>query len=145
MITPNIEGTYHLVRREFPDGTIQNFPAVDGMMTYTKDFRNFSVVWKDERNRFYSETYVARYTLTDKEYAETAEYLIVDDQIGGKGINYDLANTTAKSPVAVAGGHVKFALPQDFEKNLGITVDFGEDKLKATVKDQFIDYWEKVH
>ena len=50
------------------------------MITYTKEFRNFSVVWKDNEGRFNSKCYVARYTLTDKEYAETSEYLIVDDQ-----------------------------------------------------------------
>jgi hypothetical protein len=98
MVAPSIEGTYQLVRRELPDGTVQLPPAVMGMITYTKEFRSFSVVWKDNEGRFYSECYVARYTLTDKEYAETSEYLIVNDQIGGKGINYDLSNTTAKFP-----------------------------------------------
>ena len=82
MVAPNIEGTYQLVRRELPDGTVQFPPAMKGMITYTKEFRNFSVVWKDDQGRFYSECYVARYTLTDQEYAETSEYLIVDDQIG---------------------------------------------------------------
>ena len=87
MVAPNIEGTYQLVRRELPDGTVQFPPAVKGMITYTKEFRNFSVVLKDDQGRFYSECYVARYTLTDQEYAETSEYLIVDDQIGDKGIS----------------------------------------------------------
>ena len=87
MVAPNIEGTYQFVRRELPDGTVQFHPAVKGMITYTKEFRNFSVVWKDDQGRFYSECYVARYTLTDQEYAETSDYLIVDDQIGDKGIS----------------------------------------------------------
>ena len=92
MVAPNIEGTYQRVRRELPDGTVQFPPAVKGMITYTKEFRNFSVVSKDDQGRFYSECYVARYRLTDQEYAETSEYLIVDDQIGDKGISYDLSN-----------------------------------------------------
>jgi hypothetical protein len=29
-----------------------------GMITYTKEFRNFSVVSKDDQGRFYSECYV---------------------------------------------------------------------------------------
>jgi len=115
-----------------------------GMMTLTKQFRNFSVVWKDERGKFYSECYVARYTLTDKEYTETPAYLIVDDQIGGKGIRYDLSNDTAKSPVSVDGQRIRFALPQPFEKALSITVEFDGAKLTATGKDLFIDYWERV-
>ena len=144
MVAPNIEGTYQLVRRELPDGTVQFPPAMKGMITYTKEFRNFSVVSKDDQGRFYSECYVARYTLTDQEYAETSEYLIVDDQIGDKGISYDLSNTTAKSPVSIDGGRIRFALPQPFEQAASITVEFDGATLKATLKDLFIDYWEKV-
>jgi hypothetical protein len=44
MVAPNIEGTYQFVRRELPDGTVQFHPAVKGMFTYTKEFRNFSIV-----------------------------------------------------------------------------------------------------
>ena len=125
--------------------TLASFPpAMKGMITYTKEFRNFSVVSKDDQGRFYSECYVARYTLTDQEYAETSEYLIVDDQIGDKGISYDLSNTTAKSPVSIDGGRIRFALPQPFEQALSITVEFDGATLKATGKDLFIDYWEKV-
>jgi hypothetical protein len=72
MAAPSIEGTYRLIRRVLPDGTVQSPPAVQGMITYTKEFRNFSAVWKDGKGRFYSECYVARYTLTEKEYKETA-------------------------------------------------------------------------
>jgi hypothetical protein len=144
MATPHIEGTYRLVRRELPDGTVQHPPTVKGMITFTKEYRNFSVVWKDEQSRFYSECYVARYTLTDKEYSETSDYLIVNDQIGGKGISYDLSNTTAKSPVSIGGKRISFALPQPFEKALSITVEFDGGILKATGKDLFVDYWEKV-
>ena len=144
MADPNVEGTYQFVRRELPDGTVQFPPDVKGIITYTKALRNFSIVWKDEKGNFYSECYVARYTLTDKEYTETSEYLIIDDQIEGKGISYDLSNNTAKSPVSFDGGRIIFALPQPFEQALSITVEFEGTELKATGKDQFIDYWEKV-
>ena len=73
---------------------------------------------------------MARYRLTDQEYAETSEYLIVDDQIGDKGISYDLSNTTAKSPVST-----RFALSQPFEQALSITVEFEGATLKATGKE----------
>ena len=48
----------------------------------------------------------------------------MDDQIGDKGISYDLSNTTAKSPVSIDGGRIRFALPQPFEQALSITVEF---------------------
>ena len=68
----------------------------------------------------------------------------MDDQIGGNGISYDLSNTSVKSPVSLDGGRIQFALPHPFEQALSITVEFYGAKLKATGKDLFIDYWEKV-
>lgn len=144
MTAPNIEGTYRLVRRELPDGTVQLPPVVQGMLTFTTAFRNFSVVWKDDQGKFYSECYVARYTLTEQEYTETPEYLIIHDQIGGKETSYDLSGSSASSPVSVDAGRVRFALPQPFEQALSITVEFDGSQLKATGEDLFIDYWEKV-
>lgn len=144
MAAPSIEGTYQLVRRELPDGTVQHPPQVKGMLTMTKGHRNFSVVWKDEKGKYYSECYVARYKLTDKEYSETSEYLIINDQIGGKGISYNLSAQTAASPVMVEGSRVGFALPQPFEKALSIEVVFDGPNLTATGKDLFVDYWERV-
>ena len=144
MIAPSIEGTYQFVRRELRDGTVQHPPVVKGLMTFTRQFRNFSVVWQDEQGRYYSSCYAARYSLTDKEYTETSEYLIVDNQIGGQGIRYDVSSTTAASPVSIDGKRITFALPQAFEKALAITLEFDGAKLKAVGKDRFIDYWGKV-
>lgn len=144
MDTPSIEGTYQLVRRELPDGTMQEPPLVMGMMSFTKEFRNFSVLWYDDQNRFYSECYVARYLLTEREYTETSQYLIVHDQIGGKDISYDLSRNTESSPVSRIGTYLTFDLPQAFEKALSITVEFRGDDLTATGKGLFVDHWKRV-
>ena len=87
---------------------------------------------------------MAQYSLPDKDYAETSEYLIIEDQIGGKGISYDLSNATAKSPVAIEGEHLKFALPQPFEKALDMRVEIDGHTLIARAKGYFTDYGEKV-
>ena len=68
----------------------------------------------------------------------------MDDQIGGKEISYDLSGTTAKSSVFLDGERIMFALPQAFEQELSISLEFDGANLKATGKDSFIDYWEKV-
>jgi hypothetical protein len=144
MTGPTIEGTYRLVRRDLPDGTTQLPPAVKGMFTYTEEFRNFSVVWRDDQGRYYSECYVARYTLSDKEYTETSEYLIVNNEIEASGISYDLSANGAKSPVAIDGERIRFALPQPFERALSIVLEFEGARLQATAEGQFVDHWEKV-
>lgn len=144
MNAPNIEGTYRLMRRELPDGTVQLPPLVKGTISFTRDLRNFSVVWADAQGKYYSECYVARYSLTRDEYRETQDYLIVDDEIGGKGISHDMSSPTASSPVTIEGERISFDMPQPFEQALHIHVDFEDGMLKATGKDLFVDYWEKV-
>ena len=41
MVAPNIEGTYQLVRRELPDGTVQFPPAMKGMITLHEGIPEF--------------------------------------------------------------------------------------------------------
>jgi len=148
MIKPSIEGTYQLVRRELPDGTIQFPPNVKGIITYTNEIRNYSSAWEDDKGKFYAECYVARYTLTDKEYTETSEYLVVTvkdpSPSGGQGVSYDLSSKTIKSPVSFDGKRISFALPHPFEKVLSIILEFDEGGLKAIGKDRFIDYFDKI-
>ena len=144
MNVPCIEGTYKLLHRELPDGSSVFPPVLKGLFTYTGEYRNFSIVWKDEDDNYYSETYVARYKITDSQYSETSEYMFVNDEIGGNGISYDLSNRIAISVVSLQGKRIIFELPQDFEKKLSITLEIEGDKMKATGKDLFVDYWEKV-
>ena len=144
MAHPSITGTYRLTRRELPDGTVQHSTDVRGLMSFSREFRNFSVVWQDEEGRYYSECYAARYELTDTSYSETSNYLIVHDQIGGHPIHYNLDATTASSPVTVEDGKVSFDLPQQFERQLGIRVQFKNGKMTAISQGQFVDYWDKV-
>ena len=42
------------------------------------------------------------------------------------------------------GSRITFALPQPFERALSITVELDGASLKATGKDLFVDYWDKV-
>ena len=49
--TPSIEGTCRLVSRTLPDGTVQRPPAVVGLQTYTKTYRNFNILSKDPAPR----------------------------------------------------------------------------------------------
>jgi len=74
--TPSIEGTYQLVSRKLPDGTVLKPPDIMGLFTYTKTHRNFNIVIKDAMGKFYSYSLVSTYKLTPTEYSETRLFSI---------------------------------------------------------------------
>ncbi len=108
---PSIEGTYTLLSRQLPDGTVLKPPDIMGLWTYTKAHRNFNIVQKDAAGKFRSFSLVSTYTLTGTEYRETVLFSIRTDQIGGKDIVYDLSGQTRSAPVTVDGGRIQFKLP----------------------------------
>src|SRR5262249_3590556 len=137
--TPSIEGTYQLVSRKVPDGTVQKPPDAMGLFTYTKTHRTFNVVVKDATGKFASLSLVSTYRLTATEYSETLLFSIRTDQIGGKDIVYDLSGQTGSTPVKMEGGRIQFKVP--FERP---TLVFEGNKITATVEGGFVDVWEKV-
>src|SRR5262245_10917307 len=80
----SIEGTYQLISRQLPDGTMLRPPAIMGLWTYTKNHRNFNIVLKDATGKFLSFSVVSTYKLMATEYSETLLFSIFNDQIGGK-------------------------------------------------------------
>jgi hypothetical protein len=135
-----LEGTYKLVYRELPDGTKQSHPDVTGLMTYTKEFRNFNVYWKDAEGKSFSISYVASYKLTDDEYSEKSIYHMENDEITGKELRYDFSGLNGTSPVSVSDGRMEFCLPLYDEP----CVVFEGEKFTASRPGVFVDYWEKV-
>jgi hypothetical protein len=126
--------------RELPDGIVQAPPDVMGLLTYTKKYRNFNVMWKDARGKFFSISSVATYKLTSTVYREKNIYYMINDEIGGEGISYDLESESGISSVTVEDGRIKFQFPLHDEPS----VVFEKDKLTATKPEEFVDYWEKV-
>ena len=135
---PSIEGTYQLISRKLPDGTMLRPPDVMGLWTYTKSHYNFNIVRKDATGKFASRSSVSTYKLTATEYSETLLFSIVNNQIGGKDIVYDLSGQTRSAPVTVEGGRIQFKLP--FAPP---SVVFEGNKITATFEGS-VDVWEKV-
>ena len=81
---------------------------------------------------------MSTYTLTATEYSETRLFSIVNDQIGGKEIVYNLSSETRSAPVTVEGGRIQFKNP------LGTrSLVFEGNKVTATAEGN-VDVWEKV-
>jgi hypothetical protein len=136
---PSIEGTYKLSSRKLPDGTVLKPPDIMGLLTYTKSHRNFNIVWKDATGKFFSYSLVSTYKLTPTEYSETRLFSILNDQIEGKDIVYDLSAKTQSVPVTIDGGRLQFKLP--FDPPAAV---FEGDKMTATAEGRFVDVWDKV-
>ena len=138
--TPSIEGSYRLVKRDLPDGTWLEPPALDGLITWTKGYRNFNIFWTDLEHNVYSISTVRKYTLTADGYTETNVFQIVNDQIGGTGWSYDFSEVSGGSSVNIEDGKIEFDLPLFDEPH----VVFEGDKLSASVEGEFVDHWERV-
>ncbi len=67
---PNIEGSYRLVSRTLKDGAVIKPPEIQGVQTYTKQYRNFNISSKNPEGKMMSRSLIAEYTLTPTEYAE---------------------------------------------------------------------------
>ena len=136
---PSIEGTYQLLSRKLPDGTMLHPPDVMGLWTYTKSHYNFNIVRKDATGKFSSFSMVSTYKLTATEYSETRLFSVLTDQISGKDIVYDLSGKTQSAPVKIEGGRIEFKHP--FEPPALV---FEGNKITATAEGSFVDVWEKV-
>lgn len=136
--TPSIEGTYKLLWRKLPDGTTVKPPMAMGIQTFTKDVRNFNVMWTDQKGKHFSFSVYSKYKLTDKDYTETIHFGIMNDEIGGKGISY-ITDQTKTVPINFDGKKLEFKFPFDPP-----SVTFEGNKMTATAEGMFTDYWEKV-
>jgi hypothetical protein len=137
---PSIEGTYQLVSRGLPDGTVQTPPNIMGLLTFTKEHRNFNVYWTDAKGKPLSISGISTYRLTPTEYTEKSLYFMFNDEIHAKGISYDLAGPSGTSPVTIVNGRIEFKMPNYNEPS----VVFEGNYLTATREGEFVDHWEKV-
>lgn len=136
--TPSIEGTYVLVSRKLPDGTTMKPPSVSGIQTFTKDARNFNIMWTDKNGKHSSYSVYSNYKLTDKDYTETIHFGIMNDEISGKGLSYT-TDQTKTVPIKSEEGKLEIQFPFDLP-----AVTFENNKMIATAKGMFTDYWEKI-
>jgi hypothetical protein len=139
MKAPSIEGTYKFISRKLPDGTTLKPPTVMGLQTFTKHYRNFNIFWKDTSGKVFSLSVASTYKLTGAEYSETLMFAIMNDEISGKKIDYNLSGETKTVPVKIKGGRIEVKLPFDPP-----TVVFEGNKIVATAEGRFVDNWEKV-
>ena len=135
---PDIKGTYELVSRQLPDGTLLKPPAVAGLYTYTETRRNFNIVEEDAMGKNFV-SMAASYTFTPTEYTQTRIFRTTTDASDRSKVVYDGPGETLTSEVKIEGGRIEFKLPGDEP-----TLVFEGTTMTATEPGSFIDVWEKV-
>jgi len=133
---PSIQGSYVLESRDTPDGKQVRPPEVMGMMTFTKDRRNFNVYWT-QGGKPASISLISKYTLSDTEISEESTYFMMND---GSGPKYETTPSSGKSPVTMKDGKLSFKLPTHDEP----AVVFDKDGFTATRAGEFVDHWKKI-
>lgn len=136
----DIEGTYRLVSRDLSDGTTVSPPDIQGLLNYEDGYRNFNIYWTNAEGNATSISVIAEYELTEDTYTETNVYTLVNDEIEGTGVSYDLESTSGSAPVTVGEGTLSFTLPLRDEPALVFT----DDGITATREGEFVDHWEEV-
>ena len=134
---PKIEGTYMLEYRETSDGKKIMAPEILGMLSFSKNVRNFNVYWMSG-GKPSSISMVAKYTLSDKEYTEDCMYYA--QNMDGKGITYETTATHGVSPVTMKDGAIAFTPALHGEPMLSIT----KSGMTATRTGVFTDHWKKM-
>lgn len=137
-LADDVEGTWRLVKRELPDGTIQTPPTVVGLGTLVKGMRHLNVFWRTPEGKPASFGIISKITLTSNEYTETLLASAFDDG-SGRPVSYNFSGETKSAVVTREGGRTSYQLPFDPP-----SVVYDGDKLTATLQGAFVDYWERV-
>jgi len=132
------EGTWRLVMRKLPDGSVQTPPAVYGMGTTKNGINQLIVFWPTPDGKSASLSEISKWEWTEAEVAVTPLLIVFDDG-SGKPPVYTVGGETKRAPVTRQGAQVSYQHPIDPP----YVVRQG-DKLTATLEGAFIDYWERV-
>ena len=134
----DLEGTWQLVLRKLPDGTVQTPPTVYGLASNKDGVNQLIVFWPTPDGKSASISQVSKWEWSGTEVAVTPILVIFDDG-SGKPPVYSVGGETKRSPVTREGGRVSYQHPI----NAPFIVREG-DKLTATLEGAFVDFWEKV-
>lgn len=136
---PSIEGTYRLARRLLIDGTELRPPDAQGLVTWTRRYRNLNVRFRDRTGEQVWVSFAAEYRLTATEYCEKVLSWI-DNDVRGPGVNVMPPPEKEQcGEVAVEGDALRIELKGELPYLV-----FRGDTITAPAPGLFVDYWERV-
>ena len=138
-VTPDIAGTYELVRRVMADGKEVVAPAIGALYSLNDGRGNFNLFVKQQDGTLASESTISRYTLTAAQYCEWIVFT-VRNNLDRPGVTTVAPQVTEHcSPVTRKDGRIVFEPPGE-----GVVVSFDRDGFIATAAGQFVDHWRKL-
>src|SRR5690606_11790847 len=87
---PGLAGSYHLVKRQLPDGSVLEPPSVFGFMTYTDGYRHFHLRVPRADGEPSAISFVSSYIVSGGSYTEMPLYVLRHDQTEGAGVTYEI-------------------------------------------------------
>ena len=132
------DGTWQLVMRKLPDGTVQTPPTVQGRFTFKSGVSQLIVFWPTPDGKPASLSELSKWEWSETQVSATPLLVIFDDG-SGKPALYGVGGETKRAPITRQGGRVSYQHPIDPP-----FIVWEGDKLTATLEGVFVDYWEKV-
>jgi hypothetical protein len=132
------DGTWQLVMRKLPDGTVQTPPTVQGRFTFKNGVSQLIVFWPTPDGKPASLSELSKWEWSETQVSAKPLLVIFDDG-SGKPALYGVGGETKRAPITRQGGRVSYQHPIDPP-----FIVWEGDKLTATLEGVFVDYWEKV-
>lgn len=132
-------GTYRLVRRELPDGSVLEPPAIVGFMTFTAGHRNFHLYQPGAGGTPSSVSMVATYSAAGEEYTESTLYEVASNVSEGSGLDYNIPGSTFTTPISRSVQNIQFR-----DTETGPMLTFSRDSMVAALDGAFVDRWVRV-
>ncbi|MEW5702137.1 MAG: hypothetical protein AB1792_07915 [Candidatus Zixiibacteriota bacterium] len=136
---PNVVGTYRLVSRQLPDGTVKSEPDVTGILTFTNAHRNLNVIWKGPNDALCSYSLASRYQIKSGTLKEKILFSSLNDHLLGQKTGYDLVKKSQL--VRIVTGQTASGFTPSIETP---TMIVDGNRIISTAEGAFIDTWEKT-
>lgn len=135
----SIDGTYELVRRVLPNGTVLRPPDVMALYTLSRGRFSLNLFFKNPDGTLASESSIGRYSFDRERYCEWISYTTRNnlDQPGVTNTAPALAQHCAA--VAVRRRRYEFSPPGE-----GVAMRVGHEGFEAKIEGGGTDYWTKV-
>ena len=138
----DLDGTWRLVMRKLPDGTMQTPPTVQGRFTTKNGVNQLIVFWPTPEGKSASLSEITKWEWSENEVAATPLLVIFDDG-SGKPPVYAVGGETKRMPITRQGGRVSYQHPIDPVFIVWEGEVSEASKMTATLEG-FVNYWEKV-